>query len=341
MQASRERAVRTALEPVKRAIRAQAGPLCPSTMLSDEIRAVDSPGTVVTWLDLQAAAIEGADIGAAKAVASLRPTIEGLQNQVADLTRALADAGRAHEDIERRLNESTKDAERREASIVREAKMAALEVAASARGMDGAPGAAGRDGKDGSIGVPDKWLPGTEHLRGSMVTHKGGLFVSLSDTTSEPGEAGAWRCIVAGLASVDVGSDGDQFHVEVRQSDGTVRRAQAKLPGVRYRGVWAEQNEYGAGDSVTQGGSLWVAERGKSLGQPGVGASGWRLAVKRGSDGKSAAEPAPVRPHFYSEFVGRSKAGDLVRHGAWVWLCVRETHEAPRNDHASWVKLGA
>jgi hypothetical protein len=296
----------------------------------------------VTWIDVQSAAIAGADLGAARALSAIRPTIEGLQKQVADLTRALADAGRSHEDIERKLLESTANAAKREADIVREARMATLELVAQHRGLDGAPGVPGPAGRDGALGVPVPWAPGIKHLHGDLTVHRGGLFVALTDTTTQPGEPGSeWRCVLAGLASVDVSSDGDSFNIEAKLSDGTVRRAQAKLPGVRYRGVWSEQTEYGAGDSVTQGGSLWVAERGKSLGQPGVGASGWRLAVKRGADGKSAAEPPPVRPHFYSEFVGRSKAGDIVNFHGRLFLCTRETHEAPDVNSPSWVRIGA
>ena len=185
------------------------------------------------------------------------------------------------------------------------------------------------------------WIAG-KHLHGSLVAHLGGIWAAAADTEAEPGTAGsAWRCVGAGVAGIDVATDGDTFSVEVRATDGKVKRAQARLPGLRYKGVFSPEEKYEAGDACTQGGSVWIAtESGSKLGTPGVGASGWRLAVKRGVDGRDV-KPGPERPHSYHEFVGRSKAGDIVRHGAWVWLCIRETHEAPRNDHASWVKLGA
>jgi hypothetical protein len=296
----------------------------------------------VTWLDVQSAAIAGADLGAARALSAIRPTIEGLQKQVADLTKALADAARAHEDIERRLQESTANAVKREADIVREARMATLELVAQHRGLDGAPGAPGPAGRDGALGVPVPWAPGIKHLHGDLTVHRGGLFVALTDTTTQPGEPGSeWRCVLAGLASVDVASDGDSFNIEAKLSDGTVRRAQARLPGVRYKGVFSPDEKYDAGDACTQQGSVWIAtESGSKLGTPGVGASGWKLAVKRGVDGRDV-KPVPERPHFFHEFLGRAKAGDIVRHGPYCWLCIREVHEAPARDHASWVKLGA
>src|ERR1044072_8144951 len=49
------------------------------------------------------------------------------------------------------------------------------------------------------------------------------------------------------------------------------------------RGVWQEEKDYSQGDAVTWAGSLWIAQR-KTNGKPGVGDSGWRLAVKRGAD---------------------------------------------------------
>lgn len=54
-----------------------------------------------------------------------------------------------------------------------------------------------------------------------------------------------------------------------------------------YRGVYKTDEEYVPGDSTTFGGSLWIAER-KTTAKPDTPDSGWRLAVKRGRDGKDA-----------------------------------------------------
>lgn len=62
-------------------------------------------------------------------------------------------------------------------------------------------------------------------------------------------------------------------------------------------GVWTER-EYAAGDCVSHGGSMWLAQRTTSE-KPGK-SDDWRLAVKRGNDGRDYREPAarngePVR----------------------------------------------
>lgn len=52
-------------------------------------------------------------------------------------------------------------------------------------------------------------------------------------------------------------------------------------PALKYVGVFREGQRYTAGSLITRAGSLWLAEDDTDL-QPGDGASGWRLIVKRG-----------------------------------------------------------
>lgn len=60
-----------------------------------------------------------------------------------------------------------------------------------------------------------------------------------------------------------------------------------ELPVVLDRGTYTEGREYKTGDGVTWAGSFWIAQR--ATGHKPEGAdSGWRLAVKRGRDGKEA-----------------------------------------------------
>lgn len=55
------------------------------------------------------------------------------------------------------------------------------------------------------------------------------------------------------------------------------------MPVVLDRGVWRE-GEFKAGDGVSWAGSFWIAQRSTDA-KPGSGED-WRLAVKRGQDGK-------------------------------------------------------
>jgi hypothetical protein len=65
------------------------------------------------------------------------------------------------------------------------------------------------------------------------------------------------------------------------------------------RGIYRKDTEYVKGDGVTFGGSFWIAQKAEP-GKPEAG-DGWRLAVKRGRDGKdlivgtSTASRDPVR----------------------------------------------
>ena len=57
------------------------------------------------------------------------------------------------------------------------------------------------------------------------------------------------------------------------------------MPIVLDRGVFREGTAYACGDACTFGGSLWIAQADTSA-KPDAPTSGWRLAVKRGRDGK-------------------------------------------------------
>jgi collagen type III alpha len=53
------------------------------------------------------------------------------------------------------------------------------------------------------------------------------------------------------------------------------------------RGVYKAGETYEPGDAVTWGGSLWIAQK-QTDAKPDTPESGFRLAVKRGRDGKDA-----------------------------------------------------
>lgn len=59
-------------------------------------------------------------------------------------------------------------------------------------------------------------------------------------------------------------------------------------PSVEYRGSWKADEKYRRGDLISHAGSVWHCELAGSGIVPGEGATGWRLAVKRGRDGKDA-----------------------------------------------------
>jgi hypothetical protein len=69
-----------------------------------------------------------------------------------------------------------------------------------------------------------------------------------------------------------------------------VAELEARPTGVAYKGVWDSSEVYERGHFVTRAGSIWHCERDHNRGiLPGAG-DGWRLAVKKGSDGKDGKD---------------------------------------------------
>lgn len=60
-------------------------------------------------------------------------------------------------------------------------------------------------------------------------------------------------------------------------------------PSVHDAGVWMQSETYPKGAAVTFGGSLWISQIDGNISKPSKDRA-WRLAVKKGRDGKGAAE---------------------------------------------------
>jgi hypothetical protein len=77
-----------------------------------------------------------------------------------------------------------------------------------------------------------------------------------------------------------------------------VKKFAFTLPVVIDRSIFSEGKEYKAGDGATWAGSFWIAQK-DTASKPGEGGD-WRLAVKKGRDGrdgvmKEAKALEPVR----------------------------------------------
>ncbi len=157
------------------------------------------------------------------------------------------------------------------------------------QGRDGAPGKDGQDGKDG--------LDAVEFLRDA----RGHLIAAMSNGTTrdlgmvdgksgEPGKDGRDGVDGLGFDDLNVVHDGARrFTFRFARGD-QVKEFPFTLPVVLDKGVYKAGDEYEPGDGVTYGGSFWIAQD-KTQDKPDSG-KGWRLAVKRGRDGKSAPEAA-------------------------------------------------
>jgi collagen type III alpha len=87
-----------------------------------------------------------------------------------------------------------------------------------------------------------------------------------------------------GFDDLEVSHDGARgFTLKFAQGD-RVKEFSFKIPALLEQGVYAVGRSYDKGDGVTFGGSYWIAQTDTSR-KPGENAD-WRLAVKKGRDGK-------------------------------------------------------
>lgn len=168
-------------------------------------------------------------------------------------------------------------------------------------GLDGKDGADGRDGKDGLDGRdgrdaldieilplinPEKVYP-----RGTFATHKGGLWKAHSNTSGMKG----WECIVNGVADVEVSYDEERsFEIKILKTAGEAEIKKFVMPIVIDKGVYKKDFAYSKNDGVTYGGSYWLAQKDNPEGVPGA-SKDFRLAVKRGRDGKETVKTVPLK----------------------------------------------
>lgn len=85
--------------------------------------------------------------------------------------------------------------------------------------------------------------------------------------------------------------DGRTLTVKMQSADGVVEKS-IRVASIIDRGIYKAAGDYEKGDAVTHGGCLWIAQQDAPEGAPGMGGKGWRLAVKKGRDGKDLRDNA-------------------------------------------------
>lgn len=143
-----------------------------------------------------------------------------------------------------------------------------------------------KDGQPGRDAAHIEILPALDiakcYPRGTYAKHLGGLWRSYEATSGMKG----WECIVEGVASIGVEQDGDRsFKAVATLSSGRTEEKCLTFPLMIYRGVFAG-GDHAPGDTVTWAGSLWHCDEATSDKPGELGSKGWRLAVKKGRDGK-------------------------------------------------------
>jgi len=89
---------------------------------------------------------------------------------------------------------------------------------------------------------------------------------------------------------LELGEDGRTVAVKMQAGDVLVEKS-VKIASVIDRGVFGAEKSYEQGDGTTYGGCYWIAQKDAPEGVPG-GSNDWRLAVKKGRDGKDLRDSA-------------------------------------------------
>ncbi|HGW5085394.1 TPA: hypothetical protein ACQGPQ_001135 [Pseudomonas aeruginosa] len=87
-----------------------------------------------------------------------------------------------------------------------------------------------------------------------------------------------------------LGEDGRTVTVKMQAGDVVVEKS-VRIASVIDRGVFSAEKSYEQGDGTTYGGCYWIAQKDAPEGVPG-GSTDWRLAVKKGRDGKDLRDSA-------------------------------------------------
>lgn len=161
-------------------------------------------------------------------------------------------------------------------------------------GKDGADGKDGRNGEDGKDALDIEPITnlekGRSYSRGTWATYKGSLIRAMRTTDAikdgHPADCG-WAVMVEGNSFEDmtVEHDGKRGVIVKWLKGGREETKTIKFPVVLDAGFYKDGMSIEAGDGVTFGGSYWIAQKDTNT-KPELGNPDWRLAVKKGRDGK-------------------------------------------------------
>lgn len=161
------------------------------------------------------------------------------------------------------------------------------------QGIAGEKGADGINGKDGSPGVDGKSVT-TDDFRQMFEAEYAKWQLDFERRANEvvqrylekipkplDGKDGM------GFDDFNIDFDGERAVTFVMSRADESKEWKFEIPSLIERGVFKRGDTYQRGDGVTHGGSFWIAQATTDQ-APGEGSTLWRLAVKRGRDGKTA-----------------------------------------------------
>ncbi|MEI4482226.1 MULTISPECIES: hypothetical protein [unclassified Phyllobacterium] len=143
----------------------------------------------------------------------------------------------------------------------------------------------GKDGADGKDGIG---------LAGALIDRSGELVVTLTNGEAknlgpivgkdgDPGKPGKDGFSLKHF-DAELMADGRTILLKFEDGSDQSYSVEIGVPTMIYRGVFKEGETYEKGDTVTWGGSIWHCDQ-ETTEKPDA-SKAWRLAVKRGRDGK-------------------------------------------------------
>lgn len=161
----------------------------------------------------------------------------------------------------------------------------------------GKEGPAGKDGRDGENGKDALDIEpvtniekGRSYSRGTWATHKGSLIRAMRTTDAikdgDPSECG-WAVMVEGnsFESMTVEHDGKRDVTIKWIKGGREETKTLHFDCVLDAGFYKDGMQVQKGDGLTFGGSYWIAQVDTDT-KPEIGNPHYRLAVRKGRDGK-------------------------------------------------------
>lgn len=174
-------------------------------------------------------------------------------------------------------------------------RVAALESRpAPAKGDPGEAGPVGKDGRDGADGRSVTLEEVRTYLDAELATWALSFERRAQDVLQraieriekpKDGRDGRDGSDAVPVDGLHLRVEGRTFTVHFERDGQIVRSNSVRIPAVLDAGVFREDSTYEKGDGVSFGGSFWIAQKDAPQGRPGMSAD-WRLAVKKGRDGK-------------------------------------------------------
>jgi len=225
-----------------------------------------------------------------------------------------------------------------------------------------ATAAASSDPVPTAIAEAMDWERSKTYPKGSIALHRGGMWQATCTTTEEPGanngeEPGAWRSLVAGVASTQVIDTAQPRHKQllVRLSSGQIITQDLHLPLPLHLGTWDAERTYEVADEVAWQKCTWRATAPSQSSEPGKSGD-WQLVAagrkgERGERGAPGPRGEPGRQGDKGESAGRFvgayehgmqlAVGDVVAHGSGLWMLMRATELPPSDRDACWQMVYA